>query len=178
MIPIILQANYKPEYVKLSFKISKHNKERIFYSGWLGLVVGTKLYINYTKKSFEAAYSDTLAEVRAAINKMEIKPITPASKKGKFLFIFPKSLFLFIINIFSVAPVPAPQPSSTITTTTARTNEVPRSTASSPPNSVVHLISQFRIDKQPAPIPVSLAILEKMSITDTQHLLAENGLEK
>ncbi len=39
-------------------------------------------------------------------------------------------------------------------------------------------MSQFRMDKAAEPMPISLKTLEKMSITDTQHLLAENGLEK
>ncbi len=39
-------------------------------------------------------------------------------------------------------------------------------------------MSQFRMDKASEPMPITLKTLEKMSITDTQHLLATNGLEK
>jgi hypothetical protein len=34
------------------------------------------------------------------------------------------------------------------------------------------------MDKASEPMPITLKTLEKMSITDTQHLLATNGLEK
>jgi len=39
-------------------------------------------------------------------------------------------------------------------------------------------MSKFRIDNSSEPTPISVKTLEKMSITDTQYLLAENGLEK
>ncbi|CAF2494904.1 unnamed protein product [Rotaria sp. Silwood2] len=130
IIPLLLQANYKPD-------------------GWLGLIVGSKLYINYAKKPFDTAYSETLSELQAALNQTEKKPAMPPSKK----------------------PAPPPQPSSTI-------NETTTTTSKAPPGALVHLMSQIRMDKPSGPMPISLINLEKLSVTDTQHLLAENGLEK
>ncbi|CAF0737919.1 unnamed protein product [Rotaria sordida] len=130
IIPLLLQANYKPD-------------------GWLGIIVGNKLYVNYAKKPFEAAYSETLAELQAVLNRTERKPTVSPSKK----------------------PAPPPQPSSTI-------NETTTTTSNAPPGALAHLMSQFRIDKPSEAKPILSTNLEKMSITDTQHLLAENGLEK
>ncbi|CAF3436539.1 unnamed protein product [Rotaria socialis] len=130
IIPLLLQANYKPD-------------------GWLGIILGSKLYINYAKKPFEAAYSETLGELQATMNPTERKPTVPPVKKH----------------------APPPQQSSTIIdTTTTRT--------SPSQGALAHLMSQFRIDKQSETMSISLANLEKLSITDTQRLLAENGLEK
>ena len=39
-------------------------------------------------------------------------------------------------------------------------------------------MSQCRIDQTSESMLISLSTLEKMSTTDTQYLLAENGLEK
>ncbi len=73
--------------------------------------------------------------------------------------------------IFLAAPPPEPpRPSSA----SASVNE----RATSPPSAVVHLMSQFRMDKASEPMPITLKTLEKMSITETQRLLADNGLEK
>jgi len=54
MIPLILQANYKPD-------------------GWLGILLGCKFHINYAKKPFDTAYSETLEELQAAIKGAEKK---------------------------------------------------------------------------------------------------------
>ncbi|CAF4901387.1 unnamed protein product, partial [Rotaria sp. Silwood1] len=130
IIPLLLQANYKPD-------------------GWLGIIVGSKLYINYAKKPFETAYAETRTELQAALNRIEKKPTVPPSKK----------------------PAPPPQPSSTI-------NETTTTISNAPSGALVHLLSQFRMDKASGPMPISLKNLEKMSVTDTQRLLADNGLEK
>ncbi|CAF1161959.1 unnamed protein product [Rotaria sp. Silwood1] len=130
IIPLLLQANYKPD-------------------GWLGIIVGSKLYINYAKKPFETAYAETRTELQAALNRIEKKPTVPPSKK----------------------PAPPPQPSSTI-------NETTTTISNAPSGALVHLLSQFRMDKASGPMPISLTNLEKMSVTDTQRLLADNGLEK
>jgi len=79
--------------------------------------------------------------------------------------VYNRSIFL------AVPPPEPPRPSSSSST-------VNESTTIPPSNSIVHLMSQFRMDKAAEPMPISSKTLEKMSITDTQHLLAENGLEK
>jgi hypothetical protein len=69
---------------------------------------------------------------------------------------------------FLAAPPPEPPRPSTV-------NE---STTNPPSSAIVHLMSQIRMDKASEPMPISLKTLEKMSITETQQLLAKNGLEK
>jgi len=131
MIPLILQANYKPD-------------------GWLGILLGCKFHINYAKKPFDTAYSETLEELQAAIKGAEKKSTGTSPKK----------------------PAPPPEPSRPLSST------VNESTTNPPSNSIVQLMSKFRIDNSSEPTPISVKTLEKMSITDTQYLLAENGLEK
>ncbi|CAF0725053.1 unnamed protein product [Didymodactylos carnosus] len=46
IVPLIAQANWKP-------------------TGWLGIILGQKLYINFAKKTFDIAYKEMLAEVKA-----------------------------------------------------------------------------------------------------------------
>ncbi len=91
-------------------------------------------------------------------------------KKRRFYF---SSVLVFVSRTFvSAAPPPEPpRPSSA-------SSPVNEPTTNPPSNALVHLMSQFRMDKAAEPMPISLKTLEKMSITDTQHLLAENGLEK
>lgn len=139
----------------------------LFSSGWLGIVLGTKLYINYAKKPFDRAYSETVTELRVALNESDKSHTGQSTKKRKLLF----SLLFKIENVSFVSAAPSAQPSSTINDTT--------SSKTSPTHGVlVHLMSQFRMDKLSEPMPISLSDLEKMSITDTQSLLVESGLEK
>jgi hypothetical protein len=56
-------------------------------SGWLGIIVGSKLYINYAKKTFDAAYSETLTELRAAISRSERKTVVTLPAKGSLFLI-------------------------------------------------------------------------------------------
>jgi hypothetical protein len=79
---------------------------------------------------------------------------------------------LWISSIFFL-DVPPPEPPRSSTA-----NETITSRMSPPPHALVHLMSQFRMDKAAEPKSMSLATLEKMSLRDTQHLLTENGLEK
>lgn len=96
------------------------------------------------------------------------------SKKRIFYFVI---VNVFIIRkFFLAAPPPEPsRPSSSPSRTTAAANE---STTSPPSSAIAHLMSQIRMDKPSEPMPTSLKNLEKMSITETQRLLAENGLDK
>lgn len=71
---------------------------------------------------------------------------------------------------------PPPEPPRPVATPV--TNEKLAANTSPPPNALVHLMSQFRMDKASEPMPISLATLEKLSLRDTQHLLDENGLER
>jgi hypothetical protein len=90
-------------------------------------------------------------------------------KNVYFLFCYSEE---FYEEFFLAAPPPEPpRPSST-------TNETMTMVTNAPANAIVHLMSQFRMDKASEPMPISLTTLEKMSITDTQRLLAESGLEK
>ena len=142
-------------------------------SGWLGIVLGSKLYVNYAKKPFDAAYSETLVELKSAIKQVDKKTTTTSPpRKRWFLSFFHATTDLDVVRGFLVAPA-ATEPSRP---TSSASNEA----APHPPaHALVHLMSQFRMDsKAPEPIPVSLSALEKMSITTTQRLLAENGLEK
>jgi len=82
-------------------------------------------------------------------------------------------MFLDRQSFFLAVPEP---PRSSSSSSTA--NETITSRMSPPPNAIVHLMSQFRMDKAAEPKSMSLATLEKMSLRDTQHLLTENGLEK
>jgi hypothetical protein len=56
------------------------------YSGWLGIIVGSKLYINYAKKPFEAAYSETLVELQATMQSTDKKSSVSPAKKRIFCF--------------------------------------------------------------------------------------------
>lgn len=143
IIPILLQPNYKPD-------------------GWLGIVVGNKLYINYTKKPFDTAYIETLTEIKVALNRPEKKPTTTNSPKK-------------IVSPAEPPRPPVPIPAARATSPTTSETNLTMNTSSS---ALTHLMSQFRMDKAADPMPISLANWEKLSITDTQRLLAENGLEK
>ncbi|CAF1504822.1 unnamed protein product [Adineta ricciae] len=142
IVPLLFQPNYKPD-------------------GWLGIIVGTRVYVNFAKKPFETAYSETLSELQALNTRTEKKPtISPPNKP---------------------APPPPEPPRSAPTQTAAATavaNETLASRTSPPPNTLVHLMSQFRMDKASEPMPISVTTLEKMSLKDTQHLLGEHGLDK
>lgn len=71
---------------------------KFLYSGWLGILLGNKFYINYAKKSFDTAYSETLAELRALMNASEKKStISPAKKRIVYFFIFEN---ISIIRLF------------------------------------------------------------------------------
>lgn len=60
---------------------------RISSSGWLGIILGTKLYVNYAKKPFDTAYSETVGELQAVIKPIDKKfAMSPPSKKRTFDF--------------------------------------------------------------------------------------------
>ncbi len=91
-------------------------------------------------------------------------------RKKVYFIRIPRTLLYFL---FLVAPPPEPpRPSSVAATATVNER------ATSPSSAIVHLMSQFRMDKASEPMPITLKTLEKMSITETQRLLADNGLEK
>lgn len=52
------------------------------FSGWLGIIVGTKVYINFAKKSFDAAYTETLAELEALNSRAPKQPTVSPPKRG------------------------------------------------------------------------------------------------
>jgi hypothetical protein len=45
------------------------------------MILGSKFYINYAKKPFDTAYSETLAELQAVINTTEKKSTVSPPKK-------------------------------------------------------------------------------------------------
>ena len=51
-------------------------------------------------------------------------------------------------------------------------------TTASPGSAIVHLMSQFRMERALEPVPAKTINFEKLSITETQDFLAKNGLEK
>jgi hypothetical protein len=53
MIPILVQANYKAH-------------------GWLGLIKGTKLHIDFTKHKFDKAMELLIHQIKAAFKSSEI----------------------------------------------------------------------------------------------------------
>ncbi|CAF1443169.1 unnamed protein product [Adineta steineri] len=138
IIPLLLQPNYKPD-------------------GWLGIIVGSKIYINYAKKSFDAAYSETLGELQALQNRVNTKSTISPPKK--------------------LAPPPEPPRPLSTATIAAAANETITTRATPPPNAIVHLMSQFRMDNVSAPMPITSATLEKMTPKETHNFLIENGLE-
>jgi hypothetical protein len=72
------------------------NNQLICYSGWLGIILGSKFYINYTKKPFDAAYSETLTELQVAMNATEKK----SPKKGIF---YSNTSNVIVFFVFSCA---------------------------------------------------------------------------
>ncbi|CAF3367398.1 unnamed protein product [Rotaria sp. Silwood2] len=65
MIPLLLQSNYKP-------------------TGWLGLLMGTSLYIDFTKNDFTQNYSKLIHEIaanamRITSNKNDVPRLTSNS---------------------------------------------------------------------------------------------------
>ena len=139
----------------------------------MGIVLGTKLYVNYAKKPFDTAYSETITELQIAMKPAEKKSaISPPAKK-RMLNLCTQTVY--IIGVLCLA-VPLPETSRPSSAVAAAAVNEP--TAGVPPNALVHLMSQFRMDKASEPMPISIKTLEKMSITDTQRFLADSGLEK
>lgn len=90
-------------------------------------------------------------------------------------------MYVYLFTSDTVVPrafffkVPPPEPPRSASSTS---NETITTSTSPPANALVHLMSQFRMDKPSEPMPMSLSILEKMSLRDTQNLITENGLDK
>jgi hypothetical protein len=93
------------------------------------------------------------------------------------------SLCLNKNEFFVLAAAPPPQPIQSPplpTVPAAAASTISPETAASPSGNVlVQLMSQFRMEKPGEPkAVVATTNWEKMSITETQRLLADNGLEK
>lgn len=138
------------------------------------------MYVNYTKKPFDTAYTETLTEIKLALNRPEKKATSSNSPKKSSMIIldFRSKISTFDLVVSPTeAPRPPPVPIPAARTTSPTTSET-NSTMNTSSSALTHLMSQFRMDKVADPMPISLANWEKLSITDTQRLLAENGLEK
>ena len=78
----------------------------MLFSGWLGIVVGSKLYVNYAKKPFQTAYQETIVELREAMSRLEKKSNVIATKKSLSHF------FIFLVRFWNLTVMFLAVPSS------------------------------------------------------------------
>jgi hypothetical protein len=136
--------------------------------GW-----GLLLVVNYIsimrKNHLKQLIQKHLLNFKRLCNQQTRNHQSHQRKNVYFVFMILRS---FDGRMFLAAPSPEPPRPS------AAANETITTITSPSASALVHLMSQFRMDRASEPMPISVTTLEKMSITDTQHFLADNGLEK